>query len=884
MLFAIHRGKNMDLIKMGFLFFYGLIRGLPFIITAYFVISTKKMGRMEESVFQSINKMLLLVVGLGSNAIAFLGMHYWHYKDFEIIGYVKNIWGLNFYHHDVEYFIASGTLAMVLSLLLGIVLRALVDGERFWHVTKGQQYVAMAGGVITFILIIAGFEVEDYYRSHIRINEICSNKASFILDGNTLVEDYVELYNAGILPCEISGLFLSDDKRALHKMSLDGQIIPAGEVLVVPCKDDIDSFSIDNKGETVYLSDLNGNILEYIELGELGNDTSFARVENDKWEVRKCSPGKDNAANLEEKQVSQPVLSHASGFYDEAFELELTCSEDATIYYTLDGSVPDEGSYLYEEVIRVYDKSEEPNVWHSIQNVVPEWKEYAPDETPVDKAFLIRAIAVDNEGNKSKETVATYFVDKEQYEGKKVVSLIADPYDLFSDEIGIYVTGQRYDEWYLNGQEGNEPTPLFKSSGEERRANIEVFDMSEKAFQTNVGIRIQGGGSREEVEKRFSVFAREEYGGKDTLSYVFAGRETQPHSVLFRESLADVVCQQMMQNRGIPIQLGEPICVFLNGELLYVDRYLREKYSSQYFEDYYGVARDNLIICKNGYIDKGVETDILFYDGLHEFIEENDMTKENVYARFCEMVDVANYIDFLIANIYCANMDVSDNKNVVMWRSRESTDAEYSDGKWRWALFDMDAIEWTSLNYYEVDEIAAIDSFSQEPRYASHAYNQSRIYIGARKNEKFCEQFVLTCMDLINTNFAPKNAGKLLEQYGKDITWEGSFFEKRPAYMKEYLAKEFELTGSVETVTIVNKATDYGTVTVNSITPEMKDGSWSGEYFTDYPITVTAEAVEGYEFVGWSGTVVSDSPTIEISVEQGGIVLEAEFQKKNKKK
>ena len=772
-------------------------------------------------------------------------------------------------------------LAMVLSMLIGFILRVFIDRERFWHVTKGQQHVALTGGLITLILMIAGFEVEDYYRSHIQINEICSNNDSFILDGNTLVEDYVELYNSGILPCEISGLYLSDDKHTLQKLPLEGQIIPAGEVLVVPCKEDVNSFAIDNEGEVLYLSDLHGNILEQIEVGELANDTSLARVEDDKWEMRKCSPGKDNAANVEETRVPQPVLSHESGFYDEAFELEITGSEDTTIYYTLDGSVPDEGSFLYEEAIQVYDKSAEPNVWRSKQNVVLEWKEYTPDETPVDKGFLIRAIAVDNEGNKSKETVATYFIDKEQYEGKRVVSLIADPYDLFSDEIGIYVTGQRYDEWYLNGQEGDEPTPLFKSSEEERRATIEIFDSSESMMQMNVGIRIQGGSAREKEDKRFSVYAREEYSGDNRLEFAFEERDARPHSVLIRESLADLLCQRLMEDRDIPIQFGEPICVFLNGEFWYDNRFWREKYSTQYFEDNYGIDRDNLIMCKNGYIDKGVETDILFYDNLYKYIEENDLSEESAYNNFCDMVDVSNYIDYLIVNIYCANMDVSDCKNVVMWRSRENTDERYSDGKWRWALFDMDAIEWTSINYYEVDEIAAIDSFSKKPRYASYPYNQSPIYMAVRKSEKFCEQFVLTFMDLMNTNFTPENAGKLLEQYGKDLTWLGSFFEKRPAYMKEYLAKEFELTGSVETVTIVNKTTEYGTVTVNSITPVMKNGSWSGEYFTDYPITVSAEPIEGYEFIGWNGTVVSDSPTVEVPVEQGGIVLEAEFQKIN---
>jgi len=106
-----------------------------------------------------------------------------------------------------------------------------------------------------------------------------------------------------------------------------------------------------------------------------------------------------------------------------------------------------------------------------------------------------------------------------------------------------------------------------------------------------------------------------------------------------------------------------------------------------------------------------------------------------------------------------------------------------------------------------------------------------------------------------------------------------SFFEKRPEYMPKYLAKEFELTGTVEEVVICNETEEYGTVSINSAIPEMTDGRWVGEYFTDYPVTVVATPAKGYEFIGWSGSVASDEQILEIPVEQGGITLKAEFQK-----
>lgn len=42
-----------------------------------------------------------------------------------------------------------------------------------------------------------------------------------------------------------------------------------------------------------------------------------------------------------------------------------------------------------------------------------------------------------------------------------------------------------------------------------------------------------------------------------------------------------------------------------------------------------------------------------------------------------------------------------------------------------------------------------------------------------------------------------------------------------------------------------------GTVTLNSISPNLSGQNWSGRYYTDYPVTLTAEAPEGYSFVGW---------------------------------
>lgn len=787
---------------------------------------------------------------------------------------------LDLHYQDVQCFFFFAAIL----ILIAVMCCMLWKRRTYKNICRKRktEWMALTAVSVAFLLIMAGLSVKDYSQAQIVINEICSNNESYALDENGQITDYIELYNTGGLVCETSGLYLSDDPYNLKKISLSGQSIPAYGVVVVPCMEDGNSFSIDQNGESIFLSNENGIILERIDVVDLEEDMSYVRIADSKeWQIRYCTPA--NADNMSgQVSVEMPILSHVSGFYDTTFELEIASGEDTVVYYTLDGSVPDEGSYIYEEPISVYDKSAEPNVWKSWQNIIPDWQEYTPDETTVQKAFLIRAVAMDRVGNKSDVVTATYFVGLDDFKDKDVISLIAEPEDLFGDEKGIYVTGTAYDEWYLNGQEGDKPVANFRQKGREweREAVMELFDSGVSEFQQDVGIRIQGASARDSGRKRFSIYARKEYSGSALLDQPLFGNELQSHSVVLRDTIADVLCQCLMNDRGIPYQQYRRVSLFLNGEYWY-DSFIREKYDDQYFSDHYGINEGNLIVIEGNAVSCGVETDMVQFGELYRYIEENDFTDEQTFAELETIIDVQSYIDFLITNIYCSNMDIDleNTKNVVMWRSREIGDGEYSDGKWRFALYDMDAVQWNSLEYYGIEERAALNSFSQQPEHADRAYNQGVLYAALKKNENFCRQFVQTFMDLLNTNFSVAMVNEKFGTAGKNSTWLDSYFEKRPDYMKKYLAEEFGLTGSIETVTLCNPDESKGTITLNTITPSMKDGNWIGEYFTDYPVAVTVNPAEGYEFTGWSGSIVSDEKTIEVPVTAGGIELKAEFRK-----
>ena len=148
--------------------------------------------------------------------------------------------------------------------------------------------------------------------------------------------------------------------------------------------------------------------------------------------------------------------------------------------------------------------------------------------------------------------------------------------------------------------------------------------------------------------------------------------------------------------------------------------------------------------------------------------------------------------------------------------------------------------------------VVEINAFSND---FTFDLDSTTLFRSLKSSPEFRERFVLSFMDMLNNNFAPANVEKVLADY-----------------------EEFGLTGSLETVTVTTAHPEMGSVTVNTSLLDLSSGSWSGQYFTDYPITVTAAANDGYEFVGWKGDADGAGETVTVSVD-GGIALEAVFAK-----
>ena len=610
----------------------------------------------------------------------------------------------------------------------------------------------------------------------------------------------------------------------------------------------------------------------------------------------------------EPDKIKMPSFSSESGFYKEAFALQLEAEAGATIYYTTDGSQPTMDSAVYQGSIWIEDKSECENQYAAITGITS-YEDYVPDYL-LDKGTVIRAMAVDAWGRQSDVKTNTYFIGFEQksgYENKKVLSMVVEPDALFAYEDGIYMLGKTYEDAILNGEEISPelavtPANYHKRGKDmEREAFVTLFDENGviEASQ-KLGIRIHGGYSRSHRQKSFNFYTGDEY-GEDTYGFAEYMLRTSGHKDSYQTMLRDVFNQSLVRDRSIAIQEAVPCILFINGE--YWGLYnLQQRFTESYFQNGYGISPDNIICIKNGEVSIGIEEDNLAYQRLEYYAKHSDLSSPEAYEKIGNMMDIQNFIDYICFECYIANADWPYNNNCYFAGRNVVEGSAYEDGRWRWAAYDTD--DSTNIDAHEaVKSKPSSNPFSEDSRWAGGNPLTEILMSNLMENEDFRKQFVLTFMDMANVNFDYATVHQALyemaERYATamvatqhrfnsmDYTEESfykyvenidQFYRERKDFVVTYLAEAFALTGTLESVQIDANDAKGGQVILNTTTLDFTEGAFEGVYFTDYPITLTAVPKEGYRFDGWEGDVENGDTTVSLSV-TGGIKVKAVFTK-----
>ena len=697
------------------------------------------------------------------------------------------------------------------------------------------------------IVLIGCKKVQVENNDGVIINEICTNNGKSLATNEYKYIDWIELYNTTDEDIMLKDYGISDDKADYYKYKLPEVYIKAKDYLIIFFDKDGSSeelcgdFSLSEKGEKIYFTMPNGTVLESINVPALKLDVTFGRYEKNgevKFQMTNPTPGVINDSKPLYKYIENPNFSAEAGFYDDPFNLQLTTNQDVKIYYTLDCSVPTEDSILYSAPIYVDDPSSNPNVLKSRSDLSIFASETV--KNPVDKMFIVRAIAISSDGNKSEIVTKNYFVGKSKYKNGKIVSLVTDSDNLVNPTDGILIKGQAYQDYIDNGSEGTAPKYNWDADGRksERDCNLSYLSDGDLVMNQDCGMRIHGYGGRSIMYKSFNIYARSNYGEKYFSDSIF-DESNQTKSFILKydrysksaERFKDGFIQSLVKERNLATQQYEQCILFINGEYWHTYS-IMQKYTEEYIEDTYGINEEEAIIVKDGALEAGKDEDFLIYESLTRFVKTSSMADSKNYEKFCNMVDVQSLIDFYTVQLYTNNFDFSNRKNYLLWRTRSDTGEGYSDGKWRYMLYDLD--------YVAVDRVLEYKGNRAEYNYKFNTFTGIFLYATdfkddifmktLIKNPSFKEQFAISFLDIANYYLSGDNVYKhAYEEYKYTSGEMMTFFDNRFDYIKEYLADYLGVSNEYKTVRVeTTKLLKFNTLNLTE--------NYSGKYLTVYPI------------------------------------------------
>jgi len=489
-----------------------------------------------------------------------------------------------------------------------------------------------------------------------------------------------------------------------------------------------------------------------------------------------------------------PIASRGGGFYDEEFTLYFEREIGTTIYYTLDGSIPNVNSIRYDgNGVAITNRSLSKNIYNSIDRVVCDYKNYVVDDELVPKATVLRAVSISLFGIHSDIYTDTFYVGIDKNENNSLyVNVIFEPQDLFGEN-GLYVTGADYDAMYNSGIEDDSVEPNFLKKIE-KPAYLQVYNIDGEVLSQDIGIRIQGSSNRYAQKKRFIFTANNGRIEESCFQHCFYsdknGKPILTHSVMIKSALTDAIVGELLKNRIVTTQGAIPVCVYLNGEYWY-DSYMLERFDKRFFKEYYNV--DDVVLIKNAEAVNNDDGQQELYDSFVKFIDDADFSDECEYSdqywkQLNEMMDVQSYIEFMVVNYYFCNIDISDNKNNVLWRSKYVIDDGYNDGRWRWCVYDIDSLYFEKVSSFKFP--AEINTFNEEMPYIENStLSDLLIFRKLKSNSQFRDKFEAVFLDMVNNDFSQANVENVLTKYGEDIHWMQDYFIKRPRYAKRDLAQ-----------------------------------------------------------------------------------------------
>lgn len=601
------------------------------------------------------------------------------------------------------------------------------------------------------------------------ISEVIASNTESLPGSYGVCCDWVEIYNASDAPISLDGWYLTDDPDELTAGKLPAETVQPGEYYVIFLSKDTENlkkgypvvpFGLSSAGDRLLLV-REGIVVDRVLTPALGANVSYGRADGsaDFTVLGAVTPNASNG--MPAMNTEAPTAVTAQGVYNEVDSVSVVLEGEGTIYYTTDCTDPTVNSTPYTGPIEL-------------------------TETTV-----IRAIAV-AKGKKTSDIVDLTYIINENH-SLPVASLVTEPDNLWDYYDGIYV-------------EGPGASSKFPYTGAnfwkkwEKEATVSLYEMDGTGFTSPCGIRIFGAYSRALPMKSFSCFFRSSYGAGE-LSYPLFGEEGLDvyEAFLFRNAgqdfdgarMRDPLLSELASTAMyMPCQKNRPVILYLNGEFWGI-YYIREKINENFIAGNYNVSPEDVILD----VSHGSTKE---YKEFLSYVKKHDLSDPEAYAYVESQMDIDQYIDYIVMQIYIGNLD---NGNIRFFKA--------GNGKWTWLMYDVDQ----STFYVKNDTVA---EHLNPKGTGTNDWFSTELINGLLKNKGFKDKFLTRFAWQIENVWNPERVNAAIDRYYEAIlpdkerdcekwdlkysTWKWAvgylrdFFEAREGYVVEDIQNWFKLT------------------------------------------------------------------------------------------
>ena len=684
--------------------------------------------------------------------------------------------------------------------------------------------------------------------AQIVINELMQSNIDCVMDDlNDYPDSWVELYNSGTASINLKDYKIGVTDNEAEAWALPNQTVGIKQYVLVCCDKEAKKLHTDfrletGKGMELYLFK-SGKVVDQVTglLTQPAPNISYGRETDgsETWGYQLTpTPKATNTGGICEHDhiLGDPVFSEPGRVYAQKRTITLTLSlpegspEGTVIRYTTNGSEP------------------------TLKNGIP-----YKDDIKVSATKCIRA-RLFCDGWLSPRSITHSYIFHGRDVTLPVISISTDQKYFDDSKVGIIAnnTDKKREDW-------------------RRPLNIEFFFAEGEESQLNqlCETRVSGGASRGAQKKSFAIYAHKRFGTK-RFDYEFFPDQKPGlrdfKSLVLRNAgndfdylyMRDAIIQRTMATyTDLDWQAWRPAIIYING-VYYGMLNIRERANDNYVYTNYGGLED-IDLLENGALKEGTYDN---YNAFKTFFKRHGQT----LAEYAEWMDWQEYINLMAMNLYYHNQDFPGN-NVVIWRPRAE------GGKWRWIAKDTDF----GLGLYGSPASYNTIEWIYNPNYDSdrawgNTYEATRLFRRLMEDEDFNREFIDRCCIYMGDFMNEKGTRKIWDpmyemikyeypyhrnlinkwwpKYDEEMQLARNFLSKRTEEFYKQLGSKYKL-GDPMTFKINTTIShpEEVSLTINGI--PLVNHQFSGKFFKDRLVTLTATPAEGKVVKGWTITQVS---------------------------